>query len=284
VTEKAPAALLVVCWLGLALPLLAACGSPATPAAALPATQTAPAGAAGPTVSPTPAAVPPTSTPRGTPAALATSTPRPASPAAAVPVKPQVEARKVNSYRTTAGLVVIGELVNTGAGDAGGFQLAVSLLDANGATVGAAAAADWGSSLLTPGQFTVWRAVVQNEPEGWKDVRVQAQASAANSAARDLADPDIRVQGINFTVARGAAGYVTATGQVANTGAVAADAVCVTMGAYDAGGTLLAVEYGCSPLLPLPAGASAPFSINFYQLTQPPARYEVFLKGRRTAQ
>jgi len=283
-------------WVLVLCVLLVACGgssAPPTPAANAPATQTRTAElaeratltapTATPVASPTP--TPPTATTTtqraSTPApATATSTAR-APTATAVPPA-QVAVEKVNSYRDRGGaLWFVGEIVNTGSVQVAGLGVAVSLLDGSGQTIATGSATTIGLDILPPGAFTVWRALMNNAPQTWAEVRAQPQASPVSRTSLERAATGLTVEGLTLTPAAGPNDWLKVTGQVVNAGPEAASRAHVTMGLYDAAGQLIAVGDGSARLQQIPPGDSAPFSIDFLGQRDVPAHREVFVSGSR---
>ena len=253
------------------------------------ATLTAPTATPAATATPVPQSTPtvaPTVTSRPSPTAAATATPRPPAatatprPSPTVAVSATVAAENVSNYRDSAGgLWFIGELVNQGQVEAGGLEVAISLLDAGGQTLGTGKGSTTGVPILKAGQRTVWRALISNAPPAWATERVQAQAKPVASFERELFHPDLKVEGVTLTPPENQYSWVKASGQIVNGGTRAARFAQATIGLYDADGKLMAVSSGYSRLEQVPPGGTAPFSIDFIDTKAVPAKFEVYVTG-----
>lgn len=244
-----------------------------------------PTATATPVPQPTPT-VAPTATIAPSPTAAATATPRPPAPTATPRPSPtavpsiSVAAENVSNYRDSAGgLWFIGELVNQGQTEAGGMEVAISLLDPGGQTIGTGKATTFGVPILKGGERTVWRALISNAPQAWATERVQAQAKPVAGFERELYHPDLKVEGVTLAPPENQYGWVKASGQIVNGGTRAAQFAQATVGLYDAEGKLTAVGFAFSRLEQVPPGGSAPFSVDFIGTKDLPAKFEVYVSG-----
>lgn len=210
------------------------------------------------------------------PVAAASPTPKPSPTAAA---KVDVVVQNVGTIRTSAALYFVGEIVNKGQVDASDIQVAVSLLDEAGKTIGTGSA----SSLLpvTPilkvGEKSVWKAMIQSNPASWKEERIQVQAGPVSSIARTLYYLDVKADGVTLNPPANQYGWVSASGQIVNTGQGIATLASVTIAVYDDAGHIIALENGFAKLEQIGPGQSAPFSINFLGLKQLPPKFDVYV-------
>ena len=188
----------------------------------------------------------------------------------------------MNHYRDSIGsLWFIGEIVNTGTVELVDIRVVVSLLDAAGQTVATGSSSTVGGDILNPGEFTVWRALLNNAPAEWADVRTQAQGARVTNFTRDRIYTELKTEGVTLVPPESQYGWVKASGQVVNTGTGTARFVEVTMGLYDQSGTLIAVANGYAKLEQIPPGGSAPFSLDFTGVRELPAHKEVFVSGSK---
>lgn len=223
--------------------------------------------------------------------ATATSTPRPTvtpSPTATSPPSPTVPPRvdvaveNVANYRDSIGsLYFIGEVVNKGQTEAANLQVAISLLGDGGQTLASGSAASFGVDILQPGEKTVWRALLNNKPESWKEERVQVQAGPVPSFVRETTYRDLKTEGVTLAPPENQYSWVKANGQVINTGTSSARSVRITVALYDDTGKLIAVSESYARLEQVPAGSSAPFSIDFTGTKQIPPKFDVYASGSR---
>jgi hypothetical protein len=276
--------------------VLIGCGAPAAPTTA-PAEQTQPAQPT-PNIEATvqaavqatvqavvPAAVKatfaaiPTATPvpaTAVPAATATTQPA-AKPAAAADVK--VEVTQFNHYTNSIGGTVVQGLVeNKGTVEAGSIQVAISLIGADGKTVGAGNA-NPRPSLLKPGVKAVWSTSISKGPD-FKDIKVQVQARPADRLAAAFSYLDLKVDDVTVTPARGR-DSAKVSGQVTNTGSKAANLVGIAIAIYNPDGTLHFTDTTFAKLDELAPGQSSPFEFSFFgsrEITQID-KYELFVEG-----
>ncbi len=241
-------------------------------------------------VSPTPRTAPvATTVTTATPPATATPTRVPptvtlAPTATAVPAKVEIVARNITSYKATTGSAyVVGEALNVGQGEADRIQVAASLIDATGQTVGAGSVSDifFPVALLKPGEKTVWKAYIDKAPAEWKEERVQVQASPASNATRTNFYFDLKVEGATLVLPPRPTASTGVTGQIVNSGTGTATNVAVTAGIYDAADKLLGVADGYAKLEQIPAGGSAPFSVDVFGIQGVPTKFVVYLRARK---
>jgi hypothetical protein len=217
-------------------------------------------------------------------AAVPTSPPATAIPKPAATPVPKAAAVRVESTETIyfknsiGGTVVQGIVQNNGDGDAGSVQVAVSLLDDAGKTVGAGDDTPR-PSILRPGQKGVWSASISDVP-AFKEAKVQVQAKPVDSLARVFAYTDFKTQDVTIGPAtRG--GWQKVSGQIVNSGEKAASLILVSIAIYDEAGKLYFVDLTSSKLNELAPGGSSPFEFSF--LTNRPAKpiekYDLFVQG-----
>jgi hypothetical protein len=294
-------------WLAvIALVFLAGCGgspsptpggstSPAVATAASPVASVAPAPGGTPAASAT--AAPPTSTrPPATPAtpsaqpATPGSPTRPAATPLATPAGPgtpvtpggvAVAVANVGNYRSSFGvLYFIGEVVNTGGQEVTNVQIAITLLGDAGQTLASGQANAIGLNVLAPGQRTVWSAPISNAPAEWREERVLPQAVAATAETTAAFAVGLTVELMTAKPAGSPATQgITVSGQVRNGGTTAARFPLVTVGCYDAAGTLLMVDSGPAQRQEIAPGATAPFEVALPNQQGLPAIYVAYAKG-----
>lgn len=232
----------------------------------------------------------PTNTLGPTRVPTATLTPRPTGtatvPRPAATALPQVvlTAQNVNSYRDALGeLWAVGELVNEGQLDAGEIEVSVTLLGEGEQPLETRQLSFLlvGLPILKPGETTIWRGRVGRAPDALREVRARATGSPASSFTRGSYSFDLRADGVALHAPASQIGFVTASGQVVSTGAVALFSVQVVVGAYDEAGTLLRVEQTQVSFRGVAPGGTVPFAVTFTELKQVPARSEVYLSGRK---
>ncbi len=226
---------------------------------------------------------PPTPTPVSTPTPRPpTSTPTPRPTPSPTPGKVEVTTANVSNYRDSIGsLWFIGELMNNGQTDAGNLQVAISLIDEAGQTIASGSASSPAVDILKPGQKTVWKVLMNNKPEAWKEARIQAQAGPVPSYTRQSNYADLKAEGVTLSPPENQYGWVKASGQVLNTGAAQARFVKVTIALYDGTDKLIAVNDSYARLDQIPPGGSAPFSVDFTGVRQTPQRFEVYVNGSK---
>lgn len=289
----------------IAVVFLAGCGGTPAPTAtpARPPSPTAvrsasPAASAAPVVaSVSPTAVPPTSTSTAvaapvTPSVQSTTVASPtlsaATPvltptAAAVPATPgrvEVAVEQVGNYRSAFGvLYFIGEVVNTGDLEVTNLQIAITLIGDAGQVVASGQANAIGVNVLAAGQRTVWAAPISNAPAQWKEERVRPQAVAATAETRAPFAAGLIVERAEVNPPADPAAGLTVAGVVRNSGTGAARFPLVTVGCYDAAGTLIMVDSGPAQQQEIAPGATAPYQVAVPNLKEPPAKVVAYARA-----
>jgi hypothetical protein len=259
----------------IAATLTATAGLPPTPIIPIQAAQTTPR--ATNTLGPTR-----TSTPTLTPRPTGTATP-PRLTATAIP-QVELATRQVNTYRDSLGaLWVVGEVANVGQLDAGEIEISVTLLGEGDQPLDTRVLTflTVGLPILKPGEVTIWRGQAWQASELVREVRAQAQARPASSFTRGSYAFDLQAAGVVLHPPASQIGSASASGQVVNNSAVALTLVQVVVGAYDEAGTLLRVEQTLVSFRGVSPGGQVPFAVTFTDLKQVPARYEIYLSGRK---
>lgn len=212
-------------------------------------------------------------------ASVVATAPLRASPTVAAKV--DVVVQNVGTIRTSAALYFVGEVVNKGQVAASDIEVAVSLLDGAGKTIGTGSDSSmfFAVPILNPGEKTVWKALIQSNPLAWKEERIQVQANPVSSIARALYYLDVKAEGVTLNPPANQYGWVNASGQITNTGTGIATLARVTIAAYDDTGHIIAIEDGYAKLQVIGPGQSAPFSVDFLNLKQLPAKYEVYVSA-----
>ncbi len=205
------------------------------------------------------------------------------APRTSVPGTPlDLATEHVSSYTDSSGaLYFIGEVVNRGQGDATAIQIAISLIDAAGNTVATGRASTIGVYLLKGGARTVWSALISGKPAAWQEQRIQVQGGLVTPVYAATFADGLAVTGVTINPPTNQYSFVTASGQVQNTGAATARFPTVTLGAYDAAGRLTSVSLGSSALQEIAPGASAPFTVTLYNTTVVPTTYDIYVKGTK---
>lgn len=233
-----------------------------------------------------------TATPVATPTLVATATATRPAPtntplrptATATPGRAEVKVEQVINVRSSFGsLYYYGVVVNSGQADAGDIQVAISLLGDTGQTLatGSAGSFSMGLPYLKPGERTYFRALIDKAPETWKEERIQVQAGPVSSFTRNLYFFNLKSDGVTCAPPPRASSWVTCTGQAANTGTSPTKSVEITIAAFNAEGKLLAVNSSYAKLDQIAPGDSAPFSIDFLDLKEVPAKIEVQVQGQK---
>jgi hypothetical protein len=241
---------------------------------------------AAPTASPKPAEATKPAAPTAAPTATPATAPKPAEATKPAPAKTgavAVEVTQYNHYKNSIGATVVqGMIENKGQVEAGGIDVAVSLISDTGATVGSSPAITK-PLILKPGAKAGWMAMITGSP-AFKEVRVQAQGRPATDLDRAFSYQDLKID--NATLAPPAPPFnlPKITGQATNTGSKAAGLITVIGTLLDAEGKVLAVDVGTTGLSEVAPGQSAPFEVAFLGAMEPlagkkPEKYELFVQG-----
>lgn len=203
---------------------------------------------------------------------------RPMSGGPAVHGNISLAATNVIHFRNSInGVQVNGFIENTGSAPAGSLDLAISLLNGSGSTVGAGGG-ETGLHVIPPGGRVPFAASIGSAPD-FKEVRVQVQGKPPG--AFDRYATSWKIEGMQAASATRAA-WPKITGQVVNTGNETATLVRLTVAVYDKNGELLEVRDGFAKLDEIAPGQSSPFEIEFIGgrgLKDLPS-YEVWVEGR----
>lgn len=202
-----------------------------------------------------------------------------ASRSAATNASPELEAHRIISFKNSIGnLIVQGFIKNTGQAPAGSLDVAVSILDAAGSTVGSGSGST-ALSIIPAGSEVPFSAHVGNVSD-FKDIRVQVQGKAPT--AFDRYHQDWRIEGASVTVPSGGLSWPKINGQVVNTGTSAAALVRITAAILSTDGELLEVRDSFAKLDEIAPSQSSPFEIELIGgrgLKSIP-RYELWVEGR----
>lgn len=222
-----------------------------------------------------------TSVPTAAPTATTVRTPT-TRPSPTIAPKIDLATENVSNYTDSIGsLYFIGELVNNGQIDATAIQIAISLIDATGNTIGSGQASTVGVYILKPGQRTVWSALITSKLTEWKEQRIQVQGGPVTAIYASTFADGLIVSGVTVNPPANQYSFVTATGQVQNNGAAVAKFPSVTLGAYDASGQLTSVSLGTAALQEVAPGATAPFTITLLNTKVLPTTYKLYVKGSK---
>lgn len=223
-----------------------------------------------------------TSAPTVTPRPTATATP--VRPTATPLPKPEVAVAQLGYFRDTwDDLWFIGELVNSGAMEAGDFRLSIALLGAEGQVLASAKLerSELGVAALKPGQKTVWRLKVPDAPRQWQSERIEATTGPVIVSRNQSPYLELRAEGVQFTPGEKPFNRTIARGQLVNSGIAAVREGRARLAIYDDTGKLIRVLEGTPKFAEIAPGAAAPFTCEFSDLEQPPARYTLYLTSLR---
>lgn len=215
----------------------------------------------------------PTVTPRPT------QTPSPVRPTSTPLPKPQVTLQQIGYYRDTWGeLWFMGELVNSGALEAGDFRITIELLGAQGQILANARleATEIGVAALKPGEKTVWQVKLPQAPRQWQTERIEATTGPVVIARGQSPYLALRAEGVQLSPPTKPFNRVIANGQLVNIGIATVRDARVKLALYDGTGKLIRVIEGWPKFEDVRAGQTIPFSVEFPELEQPPAHYELF--------
>ena len=189
--------------------------------------------------------------------------------------QPQIDLQtgSYSSYVDSIGtLWFVGEIVNKGNAPATSVQVALSLLDNNGNVVGVGS--DSPSFIQANGKFP-FKIMVDQAPKEWKDVKIQIQGTPYDSQSFMPLYIDLKTD----KVTGNPSGYGTygLTGIVINTGQKTATLVQIVAAAYDKDGKVIDVGDTFATLSDIAPGGDSPFSLDFSNLSEAPASYEIFV-------
>ena len=220
----------------------------------------------------------PTNTPRPT------QTPSPVRPTSTPLPKPEVTLEQVGYYRDTWDeLWFMGELVNTSALEAGDFRITVELLGAQGQVVasGKLDPTEVGVGALKPGQKTVWHVKIPEAPRQWQTERIGATTGPVVTGRGQSPYLELQAEGVQLSPPTKPFNRVIANGQLINTGLSTVRDARVKLALYDDAGKLIRVIEGWPKFEDVRAGQSVPFSVEFSDLEQTPAHYELYFTELR---
>jgi len=224
-----------------------------------------------PTRTPTAGSTPePTSTPEPQP--TATATPEPTATATPEPEKPLVEVVQWTLTQSTFDdrvIYVIGELTNSGTGDAEQVDIVVSAVDPAGVVIASTDAVAI-LPLVRAGAKSPFKATFQEiTPDQIGDVQfdVRYQPSSDVSDVVMTYALDLSVTSVEWAVDHLA-------GEVQNNGDEAVEVVIVIVVGYDAVGTLVGIETVLAETERLEPGLTATFFADLYEYVEPPTLVE----------
>lgn len=241
-----------------------------------------------PTPPPKPTQPPPKSVVMPTPQPKPTSVPPPPPPKPTSTIAPRASAIDVrvtqyNSFANTIGATVVQGLVrNGGPGDAGAIEIAVSLLGAGDAVVGA------GQAIIKPGMLKAgaqapWMASIAGAPAGVRViVQVQAQPLTGLLAALNTSYQDLAVDGVTVLPPALPFTWPRLAGRVRNTGTKRVALISLIVAVFAANGAVDVVDATSPSLSGLAPGQATPFEFAFLVSGKQIARigrYEIFAEG-----
>jgi hypothetical protein len=197
----------------------------------------------------------------------------PVEPKSTSTPEPQIDLQMGNytSYTDSIGsLWFVGEILNKGNASAESVDIALSLLDSNGNVVGVGT--DMLSYVPANGKFP-FKILVNDAPKEWKDVKIQIQGSPSGG----FLSPYVDFKTDKVTGQPSTYGTYGLTGTVINIGEKTATLVHIVAVAYDKDGKVVDVADTFSALTDIAPGGDSPFSIDFLNLTDTPASYELFV-------
>jgi len=190
----------------------------------------------------------------------------------------ELEAENYTYYRDIIeSLWFVGEITNKGDAPAGDVQIAVSLLDNNGNVV--ATGSDIVFLIQANGKFP-FRILVDNAPQEWKEVKIQIQGSPYDNQTFFPIYTDLTIE--NVTGKSQAYGNYELTGIVKNTGTKIATLVHIVAAAYDEAGKVIDVGDTYATFDEIAPGGDSPFSLDFGNIDDAPAKYEIFAQSSLT--
>ncbi|MBI3168678.1 MAG: hypothetical protein HYZ22_09385 [Chloroflexi bacterium] len=183
-----------------------------------------------------------------------------------------LEAGNYTNYRDSIdSLWFVGEVLNTGEASAQNVQVVISLIDDNGSVIGT------GSETLlyvgANGKFP-YKILIFNAPSEWSEVKIQIQGESYSENA--LFAPYIKLQIDNVSGKPGDFGGYNLTGVVKNTGDKTASLVYISAIAYDEQGQVIDAGWTFATLDQIAPGSDSPFTLDFSNLKNAPASYEIF--------
>ena len=169
--------------------------------------------------------------------------------------------------------------MGTGDLEVTNLQIAVTLIGDAGQVVASGQANAIGVNVLAAGQRTVWAAPISNAPAQWKEERVRPQAVAATAETRAPFAAGLIVERAEVNPPADPAAGLTVAGVVRNSGTGAARFPLVTVGCYDAAGTLIPVDSGPAQQQEIAPGATAPYQVAVPNLKEPPAKVVAYARA-----
>jgi hypothetical protein len=209
----------------------------------------------------------------------------PQPPPTAVPtvaIKPDVRVPvpEFDTYTDSiGGTVVVGMVKNEGRDPAANIDIAFSLLDADGATVGAGSAFVK-PSILQPGDSRPWSGTVSGG-SAFKEIKVQAQAGPLTTFAAAFATQAFTLTGVTTSPPKPPFNTPAISGQATNDGSQGASLIQIVAAIYTPDGKLFDVRYTSAKLQELSPGQSSPFEISFLggRKTTGDFKYDLFAQG-----
>jgi hypothetical protein len=204
---------------------------------------------------------------------------RPAAGAA-----PRLVTRNMHWHRTSIGsLVVFGEVVNRGPGDAANIGVLVELYDARGQRLVRGATLRTSVNVLRRGGTAVWLAQMSDNPRTWKRMKITAVEQIGADDARKQNYAGFRVRGVRLEPEN--PGFSQrVTGTVVNVGGKPSKVAAVVVAFYDARGRLVWVAdqgflYPYATSHVVPPRKSAPFRASVIGYTKKPARMVTYVRA-----
>jgi len=190
----------------------------------------------------------------------------------------------VDQYITTTtswgSLYVIGDLINQGDSDAMSVEMAVSLLDADGAVLALGSYNSIDLGIAKAGSKYPFRIGIDDPPAEWADVSIQMDASPFDETEYYWPySYDFALEGVTAN-AKGSE-YVIA-GRVVNEGQKATNYVVVIGAIYDLDGKILDADSTSVALDVIRPGKKSPFKLKFSDLKDEVGRYVLYVQGTET--
>lgn len=211
----------------------------------------------------------PTDTPK--PAVKPTDTPKSKAEA-------KVDVTQYHIMKDAIATYIVGELKNNGTASASNIQIAISLLDGSGKTIGSANTL-LVRRLIGPGETSPFKAMVDtNTTPKWDKEKIQVQATTGAGFMAPL-------EGLTTTDVNGVLNkneflpsYVL-NGQVKNGSQKTATLIMVIGAIYDDKGQLIDASNALTKLNEIEPGATAPFELQFLGQKTEPAKFQTWVEG-----
>lgn len=194
--------------------------------------------------------------------------------------QPQIDLRagSYTNYRDIINsLWFVGEILNNGNVPAESIQVVLSLLDSSGNVI--ATGSDTLLYIEAGGKFP-FHIFVDNAPQEWAEVKIQIQGQPFTS--QSIFPPYLDLKVDKVTGQPSDFGNYGLTGLVTNTGQKTALLVHIVAVAYDADGNVIDVGDTYSTLDEIAPGGDSPFSLEFGNMKDAPASYEIYAQSSLT--